>query len=105
MTREEAIKELRRLHYAYKADEHGDYFYDNADDVCQAAALAIAALREQEERSKGCEWCKKDRVLCWDSGGEEVCIANQGKLPVLGTDDWGFAIKFCPMCGRRLEEV
>ena len=70
-----------------------------------AYRAAFTALREQEDRSKGCDWCKKDRVLCWDSGGEEVCIANHGKLPILGTDDWGVAIKFCPMCGRRLEEV
>ena len=75
------------------------------DRLSGAYGWAIAALREQEERSNGCEWCEKGRVLCWDSGGEEVCIAQQGKLPVLGTDDWGFAVKLCPMCGRRLEEV
>ena len=43
----------------------------------QSANLAIEALREQQERSKGCGHCRG-----WDSR----CGAN-----------------YCPMCGKRLE--
>lgn len=44
-----------------------------------ALNMAIAALREQEERSK-CEWC-------------DFFFDHSGKF------------LFCPQCGRRLEEV
>lgn len=39
--------------------------------------MAIEALREKQERSKGCEHCR---------GWDKRCGAN-----------------FCPMCGKRLE--
>lgn len=86
MTREKAIEVFTELNYAYKADEYGDYFYDHGDEVCQAASVAIAALREKEERSKGCSAC--------DGGfGDNTMVFYAG------------GYKHCPMCGRRLEEV
>lgn len=42
--------------------------------------LAQDALREQEERSKGCDWC-------------EFFFDHSGKF------------QFCPQCGRRLEDT
>ena len=112
MTREEAIKELRRLYYAYRADEHGDYFYDNADDVCQAASVAISALREHEERSKGCEYCTDSKSIyeikskLHDSYNTDVYISETALVVDIGCHSFGTAgVKFCPMCGRRLEEV
>lgn len=63
MTREEAIKILdpeTRLEYLveieYKAGFRGAGAV--ADAMKEALDMAIAALREQEERSK-CEWCAK----------------------------------------------
>ena len=50
-----------------------------ASDYVDALDTAISALREQEERSK-CEWC-------------DFFFDHSGKF------------RFCPQCGRRLEEV
>ena len=52
----------------------------NHDDKV-AADIAFDALREKVARSKGCPYCTCTFVV-------------QGKLT-----------KFCPACGRRLEEV
>jgi hypothetical protein len=60
--------------------------------------LAIAALREQEERSKGCIHCSQesdiplptDMGFTWISGNE------------LQNSYGECVIKFCPMCGRKL---
>ena len=48
MTREAAIKVFCQLLDAFDKSEHGDYFYDFGDMVCEAANVAISALREQE---------------------------------------------------------
>lgn len=82
--------------------------YENAAECpCDTyAQLILAALREKQERDKGCEYCKgggnaeslidgettvfitsEDKVFCADQGGD-------------GYLDW----KFCPMCGRKLGE-
>ena len=44
----------------------------------QSAESAISALREQAERSKGCDHCR---------GWDKRCGAN-----------------YCPMCGKKLDE-
>lgn len=48
----------------------------------QSANLAIAALREQAERNKGCVWCKSDNKVTHN--GEHFCF-------------------FCSYCGKRLK--
>jgi hypothetical protein len=48
----------------------------------EAVVLAIEALREQAERSKGCVWCKSDSQVTHN--GEHFCF-------------------FCSYCGKRLE--
>lgn len=66
----------------------------------EALDMAISALREQEERSKGCEFCKGAKYI-------------YGELSASGhvDDDHDFVheqygdLPICPMCGRRLEEV
>lgn len=91
MTREEAIKRLS------KYVNNGFYTIEH-QETC---AMAIAALREQEERSKACPYC-------------DIAKANEGvRNTVLWvkepeTKKWtmmGKKLLFCPMCGRRLEEV
>lgn len=47
--------------------------------------IALAALREQAERSKGCFWCSGDIPLNIKINGAAVHISC------------------CPMCGRRLD--
>ncbi len=46
----------------------------------------VASLREQAERSKGCEYCD-DNFKFWQT-------QISGELP---------NARFCPMCGKRLE--
>lgn len=67
----------------------------------------LAALREQEERSKGCEYCdgKQKFLPCRDGYSSFNVIGFEAAgMPYLndadGCDIW---IKFCPMCGRKLE--
>lgn len=72
MTREEAIRLLGFLGENW----HGLYL--------QALDMAIAALREQEERSKGCEHCRSE--------------INRGLMLAHG-------YSYCTDCGRRLEDV
>jgi hypothetical protein len=49
---------------------------------CEHLKVAIEALREQTERSKGCVWCKSDSQVTHN--GEHFCF-------------------FCSYCGKRLE--
>lgn len=73
MTREEILTVLEnaKLHAAFESDVE-------VLDAC------IGALREQEERSKGCEHCRSE--------------INKRMMRV-----HGYAC--CTACGRRLEEV
>ena len=68
MTTEQAIKSLENIveYWSCKPTEQ------------QAAELAITALREKQERERGCEHCR---------GWDKRCGAN-----------------YCPMCGRKLGE-
>lgn len=74
MTREEAIKRLS------KYVNNGFYTIEH-QETC---AMAIAALREQEERSKGCEHCRSE--------------INRRMMRAHG-------YSYCTDCGRRLEDV
>lgn len=79
---------VEHLAHGGKADCGEEFHLD-------ALYMAIAALREQEERSRGCEFCAEtlkrfDHVLA---------VADYCE------DDIVYEPKFCPMCGRRLEEV
>lgn len=48
--------------------------------------LALTALSEKAEREKGCEYCD-DNFKFWQA-------QIRGELP---------NVRFCPMCGKRLE--
>lgn len=76
MTREEAIKWLEYSKDTYEGLDYG------APRI--AVGMAISALREQEERSKGCGHCLSEI-------NKDMMLAH------------GFA--HCTDCGRRLEEA
>ena len=69
--------------------------------------LALAALREQAEREKGCEYCLQGEDLAYgqDSVQRTGRIYLDGNLLTadLYTDSMAVAVCFCPMCGRKLE--
>jgi hypothetical protein len=74
-TIEEAIKYLEGM--IFTQDFHPSTLRAKAVNT-----MAIAALREQAERSKGCVWCKSDSQVTHN--GEHFCF-------------------FCSYCGKRLE--
>ncbi len=104
MTREEAIK---RLEWLRMVGNHVDSVTLGKEDM-PYFDMAISALREQEERSKGCEWCYPNK-LCgtclhnvdYHEDGTDKCCATLYEVPCSHYKSF----PFCPMCGRRLEEV
>lgn len=114
MTREEAIKILEE-HPCSTGEVDGNtcavIFDAGLDDTEEALDMAISALREQEERSKGCEFC------CYTEYPDKKLYPKEndgfdfyaGAWKRLADDDFiedeTDHIKFCNMCGRRLEEV
>ena len=69
--------------------------------------LAAEALREQAERSKGCEYCADHEDLAFghDSLKRVGSIYIDKNLLVadLYSESMAVVICFCPVCGRRLE--
>lgn len=96
MTKEKAIRHFER----YVNDDC--YTIEHQDD-CR---MAIAAIREQEERERGCEYCNEDR-----DGYRKMIGAFSITNPFHG-NVWNLEtrhckprqIYFCPMCGRRLQQ-
>jgi len=77
----------------YKAIEHFEhlqkrYTTQHNGKHCELVKTALAALREQAERSKGCDWCqqKHNRYLF-----TQIADLN-AETPIA-----------CPWCGKRLE--
>ena len=114
MTREEAIKLLERdmknatdAYYAHLAS--GGAMDSDLEDYFDAMYSAMDALREQEERSKGCEYCKEYKSIVEEDGSFISFDATLSKGVFLEacTPDVVLEAKvlFCPVCGRRLEEV
>ena len=84
-----------------QAIENLEYFIggdccDNQMDFLEEIELALAALREKQEREDGCEYCQSE-----NGQGTDIWHGNQLSV------GYGVyrAIKFCPMCGKSLEEV
>ena len=89
----------REAGISIEVEENGETFAENA-------ALK-AALQEQEERSKGCEFCN----TIYDDWDEEDLAPREFRIE--GNKLWYRDTKFhawvsktimlCPMCGRRLK--
>lgn len=94
MTREETINILNEwVGIGQLGESCSLHFEADLDDVDDALEMAISALREQEERSKGCDFCNADYAVM---SGSYMTLDFQHK---------SITPKFCPKCGRRLEEV
>ena len=100
----------------YKAIEHFEhlqkrYTTQHNGKHCELVKTALAALREQAKRSKGCSFCDEE------SGEHDYMNGLQSidgtKYLVLETSEWDdyydcyndvrIPVKYCPMCGKRLE--
>ena len=109
MTREEAIRILDQetTGEAMAEIEYYGGFSGRAavvQAVLDACVRAVADLREQEERERGCEYCNED-----GDGYRKMFGAFSITNPFHG-NVWNLdtrhckpqQINFCPMCGRRL---
>ena len=81
------------------------------NDICsQVDKLTISALQEKAEREKGCEYCdfSSGDVGALFDGEDEFFLVTGDNEYFIATDGKGIfretKIKFCPMCGRRLED-
>jgi len=93
-----------------KAIEHFHYGITHdifSEPVTTYARLAVDALREQAERSKGCEYCLQGEDLAYglDSMQRTGRIYIDGNLLTadLYSESMAVAVCCCPVCGRRLE--
>lgn len=74
--------------------------------------IAIKALKEKQQRENGCEYCKENESLYFDSkfnnpNLREVYIEDDGNMTVTpylcdDTESVQIKINYCPMCGRNL---
>ena len=110
MTREEAItygeRKTARIQEKLCRDgsPYGDYSIYYSEMEFTSAALST--LQEQEERDRGCEYCKED-----NEGFRKMFGAFSLENPFHGKT-WKICagkckpmeIYFCPMCGRRLPQ-
>lgn len=81
-------------------DEHGIKIMKYCD-------MAIAALKEKQEREKGCEYCLQgeDLVYGLDTMQRTGRIYIDGNLLTadLYSESMAVAVCCCPMCGRKLD--
>ena len=70
----DAIKHFEGLQKRYTTQHNGTQ--------CEFVKTALSALREAEQRKKGCVWCKEDNKVFHD--GQHFHF-------------------FCSYCGKRLE--
>lgn len=110
MTIEEAIERLYELQFysCCKADESvsmAKYW----DKTVTAIDMAIAALEEQKKRSVGCKYCREYESIVEENGDFISFDATLSKGIFLEACTCDVVLEakvlFCPMCGRRLEEV
>ena len=112
MTNEETTKTLSdyisgvdyRLECALKVPCRSFY-----EKLSMAVNRALSALRENQEREKGCEYCadREDLAFGHDSMKRVGSIYIDGNLLVadLYSESMAVAVCFCPMCGKALREV
>lgn len=72
--------------------------------------LALAALREQAEREKGCEYCETPgkTLHVVECAEPRIMLHVSGRYVQMYDEEYpgwvdNFPIHFCPMCGRKLE--
>lgn len=81
---ERAIKHFEGLQKRYATQHNGKH--------CDLVATALDALREQAERSKGCEYCNSRFGIASHHINEAGLQAGTKRVA-----------NYCPNCGKRLE--
>ena len=72
--------------------------------------VALAALREKQERDKGCEHCLLGLEIAYNAESKHInskesyiCLDGNILEADLYTEYMAVEVRYCPMCGRRLE--
>lgn len=107
------MTETEVLNYLVNTKKQINLFgYGHIDNLeIDAIDKAIQALKEKQEREKGCEYCKNGRPLVvGETNDKGISIWSPNILHAYGYDFHGYGvngigakIKCCPMCGRKLE--
>lgn len=96
----------------YKAIEHFEhlqkrYTTQHNGKHCELVKTALAALREQAERNKGCGFCCYTEYPDKELYPKEGYTFYAGFYKQINVDAFAEGelekLKFCPSCGRRLE--
>ena len=70
---------------------------------CRMEVITLQALREKDERDKGCEYCRDGKVL---SGGKTECSWIEDDKLYWHTDEYGqeelASLDYCFKCGSKL---
>ncbi len=73
----------------------------------ESEKMKLSALREQQQRSTGCEHCAQGEEMAYgrDSLNRTGYIYLDGNLLTadLYSESMAVAALFCPMCGKRLD--
>lgn len=100
-------------------------YYNRLDDegnqeVYYMCGVALSALHAQQERENGCEYCNGRKAEIAHTHTTKLKMNTFGKARTLVTEcdpcppysdccmkhipaNSAFIIKFCPMCGRKLD--
>ena len=73
-----------------------------ATDKCEASDDVLAALQEQAEREKGCEYCDPE-VMSGNPIFSRHADGYLGNGKFCSDSGVGVKAYFCPHCGRRLK--
>ena len=120
MTSREAIEYLDQvLKYADEFLHAGDYNAKTLKEI-EVIKQALSALKEREERSKGCAYCNGYRTLYQQTNNTRLYIDTFGHARTLVTEcdpcppyakcalkgvtaNSAFIIDYCPNCGAKMD--
>lgn len=91
---QEVINELLRMKKEYNAPQACSVQSQQRNQYrSECLHIALAALREKQERESGCKYCNAELASVYR---KDWTIFTKGEDKVVD-------INFCPICGQRLE--
>ena len=111
MDRAEAIAYWEGLHktFSHQLEKEENHFGRmHLQTTLDVLDTTIAALREQEQREQGCEYCREYKSIVEENGDFISLDATTSKGVFLEACTCDVVLEakvpFCPMCGRKLKE-
>jgi len=108
------MSEIKEECKAYRELEETKICFDGKTGyICENATIGKVPNLIKQKSKKECEWCKKESGLFWDHDpdGEGVQVSINSRTSEINIYSNSLCsdillevpIKFCPMCGRRLQ--